>query len=136
MIAYPDSSFLYSIYLLDKHSAQATEYLKQKNEPLCIGSLLHFEFCQAVRFAIARKGLSEKVGLNALTDFHNDLSKGVVTLIFCKWSIVHQKANLLSEHYTIQQGYRTLDILHIATALTLGAKEFLTFDKNQAKLAR
>ena len=28
-----------------------------------------------------------------------------------------------------------MDILHVATAIELGAKEFLTFDGNQKKLA-
>jgi predicted nucleic acid-binding protein len=32
-------------------------------------------------------------------------------------------------------GHRSLDILHVATALHLGALEFLTFDTNQRKLA-
>jgi len=33
-------------------------------------------------------------------------------------------------------GCRTLDILHVAAALELGAKEFWTFDERQAKLAK
>jgi len=33
-------------------------------------------------------------------------------------------------------GHRSLDVLHVATALHLGAQEFLTFDANQIKLAR
>jgi predicted nucleic acid-binding protein len=32
-------------------------------------------------------------------------------------------------------GHRSLDVLHVATALHLGAREFLTFDANQRKLA-
>jgi predicted nucleic acid-binding protein len=33
------------------------------------------------------------------------------------------------------QGHRVFDILHIATALHLGAAEFLTFDAHQKQLA-
>jgi predicted nucleic acid-binding protein len=33
-------------------------------------------------------------------------------------------------------GHRTLDVLHVATALHLKAREFLTFDGNQAELAK
>jgi len=32
-------------------------------------------------------------------------------------------------------GHRGLDVLHVAMALHLGAREFLTFDMNQRKLA-
>jgi len=32
--------------------------------------------------------------------------------------------------------YRAFDVLHVATALTLGAKVLLTFDGDQAALAK
>jgi hypothetical protein len=32
-------------------------------------------------------------------------------------------------------GHRSFDVLHVATALHLGARDFLTFDANQRKLA-
>jgi predicted nucleic acid-binding protein len=32
--------------------------------------------------------------------------------------------------------HRRFDIFHVATALHLGAKEFMTFDANQKKLAQ
>jgi predicted nucleic acid-binding protein len=37
-------------------------------------------------------------------------------------------------HFT-QRGHPLADILHVATALHLGVKEFLTFDANQKLLA-
>lgn len=33
-------------------------------------------------------------------------------------------------------GHRTLDILHVATARHLAARDFLTFDARQKKLAK
>ena len=48
---------------------------------------------------------------------------------------VHQRAEALSSAHTMGAGYRIVDILHVATALQLGAVEFLTFDVNQKKLA-
>ena len=32
-------------------------------------------------------------------------------------------------------GTRTLDVLHVASALVLSATEFYTFDRNQSRLA-
>jgi predicted nucleic acid-binding protein len=36
----------------------------------------------------------------------------------------------------VRHGGRTLDLLHIACALVLGARQFLTFDAKQKLLAR
>jgi predicted nucleic acid-binding protein len=37
---------------------------------------------------------------------------------------------------TPRLGCRTMDILHVACAVEIGASAFLTFDKRQAELAR
>lgn len=52
------------------------------------------------------------------------------------WAAVHQRAEALSSAHTQKKGHRMADILHVATALQLGASEVLTFDANQAMLAR
>lgn len=41
---------------------------------------------------------------------------------------------LLARH-TPEGGHRTMDILHVATALSMGVREFLSFDGNQTRLA-
>ena len=51
------------------------------------------------------------------------------------WAEVHQRAEALSARYTESGGHRLVDIMHVATALHLGAEEFLTFDANQKRLA-
>jgi len=49
---------------------------------------------------------------------------------------VYSLADRLSVKHTFEQGHRTLDVLHVATALHLKSKTFLTFDQNQASLAK
>jgi len=44
-------------------------------------------------------------------------------------------AERLSARHTGAHGHRAFDVLHVATALHLGAREFLTFDTSQRKLA-
>jgi predicted nucleic acid-binding protein len=46
------------------------------------------------------------------------------------------RAKRLAQTRTARLGTRTLDILHVASALLLGADTFYTMDRNQAKLAR
>jgi hypothetical protein len=42
----------------------------------------------------------------------------------------------LSGQATLQTGHRSFDILHVAVAVVAEASVFLTFDRNQATLAR
>jgi predicted nucleic acid-binding protein len=63
------------------------------------------------------------------------LDIGTTVVATADWLDVHRLAEILSKKHTIANGHRSMDVLHVATALHLGAKEFLTFDANQRKLA-
>lgn len=69
-----------------------------------------------------------------LTDLKSDLVRSAVVIVPGPWPLVHSAAERLSELYTDTHGHRSMDILPVATAIELGAKEFLTFDGNQKKL--
>jgi predicted nucleic acid-binding protein len=49
---------------------------------------------------------------------------------------VYERARQIARRRSAQSGLRTLDILHVASALLLRAEIFLTFDRPQLKLAR
>jgi predicted nucleic acid-binding protein len=49
---------------------------------------------------------------------------------------VEEKANELSDNYSANLGCRTLDIIHVAAAILIGAREFVTFDARQAEMAK
>lgn len=57
-----------------------------------------------------------------------------ITPVTIDWLDVHRPAETLSKKHTPANGHRRMDILHVATALHLGAKEFLAFDARQHKL--
>ena len=42
----------------------------------------------------------------------------------------------ITDQHVAKHGFRTYDILHVASALQLGCKKFLTFDKKAASLAK
>ena len=70
-----------------------------------------------------------------LTDLKSDLISGDLITVPGPWPQIHLAAERLSELYTDAGGHRSMDILHVATAIEMGAKVFLTFDGNQKKLA-
>ncbi len=142
MIAYPDTSFLYAIYRLQVHSAVASAHMKNMPEVLHVSELLLYEFRQSLRwqeFLYSRdrhKGFDRSVRLGISADLQSDLAAGALQLTLADWPEVLKIAERLSDNFTIAEGHRTFDILHVATALHFGAPEFLTFDRNQRKLAK
>jgi len=78
-------------------------------------------------------GLAE--GKAMLRDLQSDLSTGVLEVLPVDWLGVFSLAEMLSAKHTERGGHRFADILHVATALQLGASIFWTFDANQRGLA-
>jgi predicted nucleic acid-binding protein len=141
MIAFPDTSFLCAFYRRQDNSPQAAAYFKAMPEALHVSGLLLYEFRQSVRFQVwlhARdksKGYPQAACDRALADLQTDLDTGALGVVAADWQDVHRLAETMSKRRTIAGGHRSVDILHVATALHLGARIFLTFDTNQRKLA-
>ena len=141
MIAFPDTSYLCAFYRRQDNSPAAAAYFKTMSEALHVSGLLLYEFRQSVRFQVwlhARdkaKGYPQADCDHALADLQTDLDTGAVVVVAADWPDVHRLAEMLSKRHTIAGGRRAFDVLHVATALHLGAREFLTFDANQRKLA-
>jgi predicted nucleic acid-binding protein len=142
MSHFPDTSFLCALYRAQVNSPSADAYMAGLEGPLTISSLLILEFRQSIRFQVhlnnddRTKGFPLPEGRKMLRDFQLDLNSGVLSPEPVDWADAHQRAETLSSTYTIAAGHRLADILHVATALHLGAAEFLTFDANQRILAR
>jgi predicted nucleic acid-binding protein len=141
MIAFPDTSYLCAMYVPQDNSAAAAAHYQTMPEVLHVSSLLLYEFRQSVRFQVwlqARdktKGYPQSVAEAALGKLQSNMETGAIVVATVDWPDVHRLAETLSKRHTIAGGHRSLDLLHVATALHLGAREFLTFDANQRKLA-
>lgn len=81
------------------------------------------------------EGLAEGAGIQLLLDFDDDLRAGLWAPQTINITAVRAIASSLSEKHTLAFGSRSFDILHVATALHLGARDFLTFDDRQRRLA-
>jgi predicted nucleic acid-binding protein len=139
---FPDTSFLCSVYRTQEHSARADAFMAQRTGPVPVSSLLLLEFRQSLRLQVRlhtkdkTKGFTKAEATQMLRDLQSDLRTKVLEILPVDWAAVHQTAEELSERYTESNGHRLADILHVATALHLGADGFLTFDANQKKLAQ
>jgi predicted nucleic acid-binding protein len=139
--AFPDTSFLYGFYLNQSNSAAAAAQAATMKEPLYVTELLWYEFRQSLRFQVWRRAADSREGVArpdadaALNQLEADLLSGVAVLVPCDLQEVLRRADDLSKHHTTKEGYRSFDILHVASALHLGAREFLPFDEKQSRLA-
>jgi predicted nucleic acid-binding protein len=138
---YPDTSFLCALYVPQSPSTRAIAHVGGLVDPLESTSLLFFEFRQSIQFQVFRHSKDRKQGYGlavaqaALAALQSDVKAGLYRHAAVDWADVHQIAERLALQHTVKGGHRSFDILHIATALHLGATGFLTFDGNQKRLA-
>jgi hypothetical protein len=134
-IAVADTSFLFSLYGNDAHTAAAQGWVRQHQLPIAVSVLCRYEFQNAIRFAAFRQAISPADALASLTAFGSDLQDGHLQPASCDLAALIGDASRLSELHTPSGGHRSFDILHVATARRLKATTFLSFDYNQRKLA-
>jgi predicted nucleic acid-binding protein len=131
---YLDSSFLVSLYLTDAHSLKARHAI-QGILPVTLTSLHLVEWIHALVQQEFRGNLSARESQQLNLDFSSDLTMGL-------WQKAGMPENAFETCVTLAQthgpaiGVRTLDTLHVACALELGAQYLWTFDDRQAKLAK
>ena len=141
MTAFPDTSFLCAMYVSQDNSVLAAESFRALPEALTVSSLLLYEFRQSVRFQVwlysrdKSRGYPPERAEVALSKLQLNLDAGAVVQAAVDWPDVHRRAEIISQRHTRAGGHRSLDIVHVATALHLGAQVFLSFDTNQRKLA-
>ncbi|WP_158752014.1 type II toxin-antitoxin system VapC family toxin [Acidobacterium sp. S8] len=134
MRVYADTSFVVSIYLTDDHSQEA-DRLFATNPGLIYTSLHLLEFAHSIEQNVFRRRITPRNATQIYFDFEQDRRAGL-------WSeknqpeLVYAIAIDLARTHTATLGTRTIDTLHVATALELGAERFWTFDDRQKKLAK
>jgi predicted nucleic acid-binding protein len=140
-MTYPDTSFLCALYVAQSTSKKAFVFMQSQPTALISTSLLLYEFRQSLQFQVFRhakdssQGYPLNVAQSALSTLQSNISAGVFQQGQVDWADVHRIAERLAFKHTTKRGHRSFDILHVASALHLGATEFLTFDENQKTLA-
>lgn len=130
-----DTSFLFSLFGSDAHTAAARGWVLQAKQPIAVTALNRYEFANALRFAACRRVISQKDAATSLAAFDADLKHGLLQSTPCDLTAVLREADRLSGLHTMTGGHRSFDILHVAAARVLKATWFLTFDLNQRNLA-
>ncbi len=135
-LACTDTSFLFSLYVDDAHSAAARRSMVKMAAPLMLTPFNEFEFAQALRLALHRKLVSVEVVAVAEASFERDRSDGFFLNSTIAPAAALKRARSLAVKHTATAGCRSMDLLHLAAALEGKATHLLSFDAPQKKLAQ
>jgi len=130
-----DTSFLFSIYGADIHTSRAVRQANSLGQSLSLTVLNVFEFQNAMRAAQFRGSITSEDADVSLATFEADCSNNKVIVLSTDLNLILNEAKRLRALYTAKHGHRSFDILHVAAALHLNARTFLSFDRNQLRLA-
>jgi predicted nucleic acid-binding protein len=131
---YADTSFLASLYTPDANSAEAAARMQRLALPLIVTPFGELELVNALQLRMFRHELLATKIRAAYAAFREDVASGILAIKPMP-DKVYTEARRLAQKFTRTFGTRTLDIIHVASALVLEAETFLTFDERQRKLA-
>ena len=136
MVIYPDTSFLFSLYVDEEPTPIAQEYAANLMGSLTFTPFHRLELRTSLRLRAFRKQLTLDELRVALRRTDEDLLNGSLQHTPLNWADALREAERLGEAHLTETGVRSGDLLHVASAVVLGAREFVTFDQRQTKLAR
>ena len=133
---YVDPSALRRLYVHDTRSRAFSNWRGRVKGALPTTLHGRAEVVNSIMLAVFRADLPLVAGERALEDLNEDYEQGRLALVDLLWRRTLEQAIQLSCEHTQALGTRTLDVLHVSSALTLGCRRFVTYDDRQGKLAR
>jgi PIN domain len=136
MKSYADTGFLVSLYLNEATTITANAAAQAVRQPLPMIPLGFLELRNAFYLAVFRKQITEATCQTAWRRVELDIRNGIYIETAIGQLDLHEKAAQLAQKYTGSIGTRTLDLLHLAAAILVGARQLLSFDERQREAAQ
>jgi predicted nucleic acid-binding protein len=133
---YADPSALLKLYVHEPESAALSSWRVRTKGALPLSESGRLEIVNGICLAAFRKAISAAAMRDALASFDEDLREGRYSQVDVLWRATLRRAMDLSRAQTASLGCRALDVLHVATAMELGLRSFVSFDRRQQRLAR
>ena len=132
---YIDTSVIVKLYIKEEYSLDVSNWLRENNEAIPLTPFHELEFNNAINLKKFRGEIITEEIFLIMARFAEHKSKGVFYRPQISWTDTFKYAVDLSKKHTSRTGSRPLDILHVASALSIKTDRFLTFDERQSKLA-
>jgi predicted nucleic acid-binding protein len=133
---YADPSALLKLYLHEPESRAVAAWRGRVRGPLTITHHGRVEMVNGIALAAHRKLIDERGCDCAMAALDDDIEQGRYVQADLLWRAALNRAAELSRQYSRMLGTRSLDVLHVASALELGFKTFISFDSRQQSLVR
>ena len=127
---------LLKLYLPEPCAAEAVAMVEASDNVPPITPLHELEMRSAMRQKAGRGEITPNECEALIAEIDADLSSGVHDRATVSWTDVFVCAESLSSQHGVSTMCRSLDTLHVALALELGASEFCTFDHRQSLMAK
>ncbi len=132
---YIDSSALRQLYAHDARSAAMAGWRFKNPGPLILTRFCRIELVNSMASAVFCRDIAEAAFQAFLDALAQDQAEDDLRLVDVPWRAVLDRATEISRQHTPKLGTRSLDVLHVASALELNARQFVTYDARQARLA-
>ena len=132
---YFDTGVLLKLYLPEPRAAEAVAFVNDSPGKPLVNHLHELEMRSALRQKAGRCELTQSECYALIAQVESDLDTGVHDRVTVSWPDVFTTAEALSAAHGVPTLCRSLDTLHVALALELGATEFCTFDLRQSRMA-
>ena len=131
---YLDTSAFLKLYVREEGSQFVQGCLEEQEAPLPIPDILRFEFLNALRLKVFWNELTDSTVEHLFALFDDRPLRGQYEVVEIDAGRRISDFRHLTSHSSALV-FRTLDVLHVATALQLGPDRFITFDDRQRSLA-
>jgi predicted nucleic acid-binding protein len=133
---YADPSALLKLYIHELESSAMSAWRARTKGALPLTEHGRAEIINGICLASFQKQISREAMLDALASFDDDIRQNRYSMTDVLWRATLRRAADLSRTHTATIGCRSLDVLHVASAIELGVSVFVTFDRRQQRLAK
>lgn len=133
---YVDPSALRALYVTDPRSLVMGRWRMRLGGAVSITRFGYAELINAIALGQFRGDYGEADCVGAMQDVQRDVDEGRLRWADLLWRAALDRSVSLSRQYAPKLGTRSLDVLHVASALELGARRFVTYDHRQSSLAK